>query len=81
MYARDAEPQIWGYIADLMVRGRMEQPISRRTYTIEEAAQLLGIGRNHAYEAAKRGDIPSIKIGKRIVVPKAAIDRMLEGEV
>ena len=59
----------------------MEQPISRRTYTIEEAAQLLGIGRNHAYEAAKRGDIPSIKIGKRIVVPKAAIDRMLEGEV
>ena len=59
----------------------MEQPISRRTYTVEEAARLLGIGRNHAYEAAKRGEIPCIKIGKRIVVPKAAIDRMLEGEV
>jgi excisionase family DNA binding protein len=64
-----------------MAEGHMEQPISRRTYTVEEAARLLGIGRNHAYEAAKRGEIPCIKIGKRIVVPKAAIDRMLEGEV
>ena len=51
----------------------------RRTYTVEEAALLLGIGRNQGYEAARRGDIPTIKIGKRVLVPKAALDRLLEG--
>jgi excisionase family DNA binding protein len=52
----------------------------RVTYSVEEAARRLGVGRNAAYEAAKRGDIPSIKIGKRILVPKVALDRMLSGE-
>lgn len=50
------------------------------TYKIEEAGRLLGIGRNQAYEAAKAGQIPSIKIGKRILVPKAALERLLKGE-
>jgi len=52
----------------------------RLTYKIEEAGRLLGIGRNQAYEAAKRGDFPVIKIGKRVLVPKQALDRMLRGE-
>jgi excisionase family DNA binding protein len=52
-------------------------PVLRRTYRIEEVATLLGIGRNAAYEAARRGDFPVIKIGKRIVVPRVSIDRML----
>lgn len=51
------------------------------TITIVEAARHLGIGRNQAYEAAKRGEIPSIKIGKRLLVPKVALERMLNGEV
>lgn len=58
----------------------MPETAERRTYTIEEAARLLGIGRNHGYEAAKRGDIPTIRMGKRLLVPKAALDRMLGGE-
>lgn len=57
-------------------RARMSD-ILRATATIAEAAQRLGIGRNAAYEAAERGDIPSIRIGKRILVPLAALDRML----
>ncbi|RWN28896.1 helix-turn-helix domain-containing protein [Mesorhizobium sp.] len=56
-----------------------QQPI-RATITIVEAAHRLGIGRNQAYEAAKRGEIPSIKIGKRLLVPKAALERMLSGQ-
>ena len=52
----------------------------RLTVTIDEAAALLGIGRNGAYEAARKGEIPTLKIGKRILVPKAALDRMLEGK-
>jgi hypothetical protein len=54
-----------------------EEPLSRRTYKLDEVAILLGIGRNAAYEAARRGDFPIIKIGKRIVVPRVSIDRLL----
>jgi excisionase family DNA binding protein len=49
------------------------------TMTVVEAAHHLGIGRNQAYEAAKRGEIPVIKIGKRLLVPRAALDRLLNG--
>jgi excisionase family DNA binding protein len=55
----------------------MDKNLEPQTYHIEEAARLLGIGRNHAYEAAKRGEIPAIKIGRRVLVPRAALDRML----
>jgi len=53
---------------------------SRQTYNVEEGGRLLGIGRNQAYEAARRGDFPTIRIGKRLLVSKAALDRMLNGE-
>ena len=52
----------------------------RETLTVEEAATRLGIGRNSAYEGVKSGDIPSVRIGKRIVVPRRALDRLLTGE-
>ena len=58
--------------------GKVAEPVIRRTYQIGEVAKLLGIGRNAAYEAAKRGDFPTIRIGKRLVAPKAAIDRLLD---
>jgi len=51
----------------------------RITLSIPEAAKLLGIGRNQAYEAAKRGEIPTVKIGKRILVPLAALEKKLQG--
>lgn len=50
-------------------------------FTVEEAAEILGIGRNLAYEGVKNGDIPSIRIGKRIVVPKAALKKKLDGPI
>ncbi len=51
--------------------------MTKRTYTIPETANILGIGRSAAYEGARTGEIPTIKIGNRILVPKAALDRML----
>jgi excisionase family DNA binding protein len=51
----------------------------RKTQSIRETAKILGIGLNQAYEAARRGEIPTIKIGKRILVPVAAFERMLQG--
>jgi excisionase family DNA binding protein len=58
-----------------------ETAIERQTMSIEEAARLLGIGRNNAYLAARNGEIPIIKIGKRILVLKAPLKRMLEGSL
>jgi excisionase family DNA binding protein len=47
------------------------------TLTVEEAAKRLGISRAFAYESVRRGDIPSIKIGRRVLVPKEALHRLL----
>ncbi len=50
---------------------------TRLTLTVPEAGRVLGIGRNAAYDAARAGEIPTIRIGKRILVPVAALERML----
>jgi excisionase family DNA binding protein len=47
-------------------------------YEVPEAGEMLGLGRNASYEAARRGDIPTIRIGKLLKVPKAAFHRLLE---
>ncbi len=60
--------------------GKDERLVARATYSMDEVAQLFGIGRNQAYESARRGDFPTIRLGKRIVAPKVPIDRMLAGE-
>jgi excisionase family DNA binding protein len=51
----------------------------RRIVTVSEAATILRISRGSAYEAAKRGEIPTIRIGRRWLVPLAALERMLAG--
>lgn len=48
------------------------------TLSVEEAAKLLGIGRNLCYDKVKTGEIPAIKIGKRLLVPKKALEKLLE---
>lgn len=50
----------------------------RLTYTVEEAAAVLGISRAFAYEAVQRGDIPHLRIGRRILIPRAALHRLVE---
>ena len=49
----------------------------RRTVNVEEAGQLLGISRALAYEAARRGELPAIRVGRRLLVPLAAVQRLL----
>jgi excisionase family DNA binding protein len=56
-----------------------EDRTQRRTLTVEEAAKELGISKASAYEAARTGELPTIKIGKRILVPVVALERMLQG--
>ena len=49
----------------------------RLTLSVEEAAAILRIRRAFAYEAVRRGEIPSIRIGRRVLVPHAALNRLL----
>ena len=53
-------------------------PPGRIVLTIPEAARILGLGRNSAYEAAARGEIPTIRIGRLLRVPVRALERMLD---
>jgi excisionase family DNA binding protein len=46
--------------------------------TVEEVAELLQCGRTATYDAVRRGEIPSIKVGRRLVIPTAAVRRLLE---
>jgi hypothetical protein len=54
----------------------MDQP---KTLTVPEAGRVyFDLGRNASYEAARRGDIPTIRIGRLLRVPVVALERMLE---
>ena len=53
----------------------MDEP---KTVSVPEAGRWLGIGRNASYEAARRGDIPTIRIGWLLRVPVVALERKLE---
>ncbi len=48
------------------------------TMTVSEVAKLLGISRSTAYEAVARGEIPVLEIGRRKLVARAWITRMIE---
>ena len=50
-----------------------------KTISVPDAGRIyLGIGRDAAYEAARRGDLPVIRVGKLMRVPVVAMERMLE---
>lgn len=56
----------------------LEEALSRPTIPVPDAGRLFfGIGRNAAYDAAKRGEIPTMKVGGRIVVPVVALAEKL----
>ena len=50
----------------------------RLVYTVEEAATLLRISRTLAYDAAASGELPTVRVGRRLLVPKAALLKKLE---
>lgn len=58
----------------------LPDPREQPTVSVEDAARILGLGRASAYEAAKRGDIPTLRIGRRLLVPTAALLRLLQFE-
>ncbi len=60
-----------------MSRGKVWGEADRLTLSVEEAAHLLGISRGLAYELARSGQLPVVRLGRRLLVPKVALERML----
>lgn len=52
--------------------------IEKQVLTVEEAGKVLGISRPTAYKRVKEGKIPVIRLGRRLIVPILALNRMLE---
>jgi len=55
----------------------VEQIMSQPVCTVEEAAKVLHIGRGHAYNAVKSGELRSIRIGRRVLVPTEPLRQLL----
>lgn len=53
-------------------------PTERKTYSVETAAAMLGISRALAYQLVRSGEIPSLKLGRRVVVPRGALAELLD---
>jgi excisionase family DNA binding protein len=60
-----------------MIPDPAEQPTMRLW---PEVGELLGLGRASTYECARRGEIPVLRLGRRVVVPTAALRRLLQIE-
>jgi hypothetical protein len=58
------------------VNDRQVEPMTQRLWP--ETGKALGLGRVATYEAAKRGEIPTIRIGKLLLVPIRALEKMLD---
>jgi excisionase family DNA binding protein len=50
----------------------------RLTVSVEQAGRILGISRGAAYARASDGTLPVLRLGKRLLVPKSALDKMLQ---
>ncbi len=55
----------------------MGELAKKRTLTVHEAALVLGVSSHTVYEAVARKELPSIRLGRRILVPKDALEQML----
>lgn len=51
----------------------------RLVLTVTEAAQALGISRALAYELIARGELPALRLGRRLVVPRRALEALVDG--
>ena len=52
-------------------------PVCKLTYMVPEAASLLGISRSTAYECVRRGEIPSLTLGRRVLITRAQLEQLV----
>ncbi len=69
----DAAPSLEPVREDPVV----ETTLRRATLTLPEAAHVLGISRSTAYELARTGELPALRLGRRLVIPTSALESLL----
>jgi excisionase family DNA binding protein len=57
-------------MSEALTNGSTDPMSERLTFTVDEVARLLGISRSGAYDSIARGEIPSLNIGRRVLVPR-----------
>lgn len=57
--------------------GPLPNPAVEPVLSVERAGAFIGLGRSAAYDAVRRGDLPSLRLGRRIVVPTARLRALL----
>lgn len=57
----------------------MPNPLERPTLSVEEAGEILGLSKDSAYKAVARGEIPALRIGRRLRVPTERLRQLLAG--
>jgi excisionase family DNA binding protein len=62
---------------NVILRPTLPDPAAEPTVSVERAGLLLGISRGSAYAAARSGDLPTVRVGRRLLVPSAALRKML----
>ena len=55
----------------------MSRSRHRLVYTVTEAGELLGLGRSTAYDLAARGELPTVRLGRRLMVTRPALTALL----
>jgi excisionase family DNA binding protein len=60
------------------LNNKLSQDDKPITLTVSEVSRMLNISRGSAYEAIQQGQIPHIRIGRRILIPRKAFERLLE---
>ncbi|WP_352231331.1 DUF2283 domain-containing protein [Paenarthrobacter sp. R1] len=58
----------------------VEAIMSKPTMSVDELATILGVGRRQAYDAVRQGTIPSIRLGKRILISTRIVESILSSE-
>lgn len=56
-----------------------DEKVNHLVLTVKQARLQLGLSRSLMYEAVRTRQIPSIRIGRRILIPRAALEKLLEG--
>jgi excisionase family DNA binding protein len=57
----------------------LEDNVEPLTYTVDEAAVLLGVARSVAYEGVRNGTIPATRVGRRWLIPRRRFHEWLDG--
>jgi excisionase family DNA binding protein len=56
---------------------RMKRSVVRGLYTVVEAAQLVGVGRSTMYEIVSRGEVASVRLGRKVFITRSTLEALL----